>query len=68
MEKARPFLTATQGYYEVKWDNPWDITLKLDKQCINMGDDLIHLHILTGEFGVGKNSFEITFLRGVQVL
>jgi hypothetical protein len=31
-------------------------------------DDVIHLKILTGEFGLGKNSFEITFLCRVQDL
>lgn len=30
-----------------------------------MRDDLIHPQILTGEFGIGKYSFEIIFLRGV---
>lgn len=38
------------------------------KQCINSRDDVIHLKILTGEFGLGKNSFGITFLHGVQDL
>lgn len=38
------------------------------KQCINVRGDVIHLKILTGKFGLGKSSFEITFLCGVQDL
>ena len=33
-----------------------------------MRDDLIHLPVLTGKFGIGKHSFETTFLRGAQGL
>lgn len=38
------------------------------KQCINVRGDVIHLKILTGKFGLGMSSFEITFLCGVQDL
>lgn len=43
----------------------WHCIANYIKQCINMRDDLIHLQILTGEFGIGEYSFEITFPRGV---
>lgn len=38
------------------------------QQWMNVRDDLIRLPILTGKFGIGKLSFETTFLRGVQGL
>lgn len=66
-DKARLFLTTTQGYYEDHMGQCMEhCTANWIKRCMNVRDDLTHLHIFTGKFGIGKYSFEITFLREVQ--